>query len=41
MSYKVIPVDKFKREAKRLVKKYPSLKIELAEIADSLSEELL
>lgn len=39
MSYKVIPVDKFKREAKRLVKKYPSLKIGLAEIAESLSEE--
>lgn len=39
MSFKVIPVDKFKREAKRLVKKYPSLKIELAEIAQSLSEE--
>ena len=39
MSYKVIPVNKFKREAKRLVKKYPSLKIELAEIAESLSEE--
>ena len=39
MSYKVIPVDKFKREAKRLVKKYPSLKIELAEIAEPLSEE--
>ena len=39
MSYKVIPVDKFKREAKRLVKKYPSPKIELAEIAESLSEE--
>lgn len=39
MSYKVIPVYKFKREAKRLVKKYPSLKIELVEIAESLSEE--
>ncbi|MBT9484356.1 addiction module toxin RelE [Sediminibacterium sp.] len=39
MSYKVIPVDKFKREVKRLVKKYPSLKIELAEISESLSEE--
>lgn len=39
MSFKVIPVDKFKREAKRLVKKYPSLKIELSEIAQSLSEE--
>ena len=32
MSYNVIPVDKFKREAKRLVKKYPSLKSELAEL---------
>ena len=39
MSYKVIPVDKFKKEAKRLIKKYPSLKVELAEVADSLSEE--
>lgn len=39
MSYKVIPVDKFKREAKRLIKKYPSLKIELSEIAESLSLE--
>lgn len=39
MSYKVIPVDKFKKEAKRLVKKYPSLKAELAAIAYSLSEE--
>jgi mRNA-degrading endonuclease RelE of RelBE toxin-antitoxin system len=37
MSYKVIPVDKFKKEAKRLIKKYPSLKIELAEIAENLS----
>jgi hypothetical protein len=37
MSYKVIPVDKFKKEAKLLIKKYPSLKIELAEIAENLS----
>ena len=29
MNYKVIPIDKFKKEAKRLVKKYPSLKQEL------------
>ena len=29
MNYKVIPIDKFKKEAKRLVKKYPSLKEEL------------
>ena len=37
MNYKVIPVDKFKKEAKRLVKKYPSLKSELAELAEALS----
>ncbi len=38
MSYKIIPVDKFKKEAKRLVKKYPSLKSELTDLAHSLSE---
>ena len=32
MSYSVIPIDKFKKEAKRLVKKYPSLKNELAKL---------
>jgi hypothetical protein len=37
MNYKVIPVDKFKKEAKRLIKKYPSLKIELADLAQVLS----
>ncbi|MDP1843512.1 MAG: hypothetical protein Q8K64_08845 [Sediminibacterium sp.] len=37
MNYKVIPVDKFKKEAKRLVKKYPSLKSELSELAEALS----
>lgn len=37
MNYKVIPVDKFKKEAKRLIKKYPSLKLELTELAESLS----
>jgi len=37
MNYKVIPVDKFKKEAKRLIKKYPSLKLELTELAKSLS----
>ena len=37
MNYKVIPVDKFKKEAKRLIKKYPSLKSELEELANSLS----
>ncbi|OYY08362.1 MAG: hypothetical protein B7Y67_16910, partial [Polynucleobacter sp. 35-46-11] len=33
------PVDKFKKEAKRLIKKYPSLKSELTELAASLSIE--
>jgi mRNA-degrading endonuclease RelE of RelBE toxin-antitoxin system len=38
MSYNVIPIDKFKKEAKRLVKKYPSLKTELSELNNILSE---
>jgi mRNA-degrading endonuclease RelE of RelBE toxin-antitoxin system len=38
MSYNVIPIDKFKKEAKRLVKKYPSLKGELAELSNLLAE---
>jgi mRNA-degrading endonuclease RelE of RelBE toxin-antitoxin system len=29
MNYNVIPIAKFKKEAKRLIKKYPSLKKEL------------
>ncbi len=33
MSYSVIPIEQFKKEAKRLVKKYPSLKKELAELS--------
>lgn len=37
MSYNVIPIDKFKKEAKRLVKKYPSLKKELSELSTLLS----
>jgi mRNA-degrading endonuclease RelE of RelBE toxin-antitoxin system len=36
MSYSVIPIDKFKNEAKRLIKKYPSLKIELAKLNKDL-----
>lgn len=39
MNYKVIPVEKFRKEAKRLIKKYPSLKDELLELANSLSIE--
>lgn len=37
MSYSVIPIAKFKKEAKRLAKKYPSLKAELT----ILNEELI
>ncbi len=32
MNFSVIPSDKFKREAKRLIKKFPSLKQELADL---------
>lgn len=31
MSYKIIPTEKFKKEAKRHLRKYPSLKEDLAE----------
>lgn len=37
MSYKIIAIDKFKKEAKRLIKKYPSLKDELLKLSNSLS----
>ena len=37
MSFSVIPSDKFKKEAKRLAKKYASLKEELAELNDTLA----
>ena len=36
MSYSIIPIEKFKKEAKRLIKKYPSLKNELAELNEIL-----
>jgi len=36
-NFKVIPSDRFKREAKRLVKKYPSLKKELSDLSQTLS----
>ncbi len=39
MDFSVIPSDKFKKEAKRLIKKYPSLKKELADLATTLSTE--
>ena len=37
MNYSVIPADKFKKEAKRLSKKYPSLKKELGDLGVTLS----
>ena len=33
MNYNIIPIDKFKKEAKRLLKKYPSLKKELSALS--------
>jgi len=39
MSFSIIPSDKFKKEAKRLVKRYPSLREELAELNDTLMNE--
>ena len=36
MNFSVIPSDKFKREAKRLIKKFPSLKQELADLNTTL-----
>ena len=36
MSYSIIPTEKFKKEAKRLIKKYPSLKNELLELNNEL-----
>ena len=38
MSYKVETTDSFKKEAKSLIKKYKTLKPELAKLADTLSE---
>lgn len=38
MKFKVIPTDKFRKQAKRLVKKYASLKTELAELGSTLQE---
>lgn len=39
MSYSVIPTERFKKEAKKLIKKYHSLKNELAELNKNLSEQ--
>jgi mRNA-degrading endonuclease RelE of RelBE toxin-antitoxin system len=36
MGFKIIPTDKFKKEAKRLIRKYPSVKTELRELENIL-----
>ncbi len=36
MSFNVIPIEKFKKEAKRLIKKYPSLRQELIDLNKNL-----
>lgn len=38
MSYNIVPIDNFKKEAKRLIKKYSSLKSELIELNNQLEE---
>ena len=38
MSFSVIPSEKFKKEAKRLLKKFPSLKEELIQLSNELSK---
>ena len=38
MGFNVIPTDVFKKEAKRLIKKFPSLKEELRELDQLLTE---
>ncbi len=38
MSYKVDAIEQFEREAKRLKKKFPSLKTEINELIDNLED---
>ena len=38
MSYNIIPTHRFEKELKRLVKKFPSLKKEFAELINEISE---
>jgi mRNA-degrading endonuclease RelE of RelBE toxin-antitoxin system len=39
MNYSVIPTGRFKKEAKRLVRKYPSLKHELSDLSAELEKD--
>lgn len=38
MSFEIIPILPFRREAKRLIKKFPSLRNELLKLIESLKE---
>jgi hypothetical protein len=38
MSYNIVPIDNFKKEAKRLIKKYASLKKELLQLNEQLEK---
>ena len=38
MSYNIVPLENFKKEAKRLIKKYASLKSELLELNEQLEK---
>lgn len=37
MSFSIVPTERFKKEAKRLSKKFPSLKAEFAELNETLT----
>ena len=39
MSFEIIPILPFQRQAKRLIKKFPSLKNELLNLIESLKEQ--
>ncbi len=38
MSYSILPTHKFEKELKRLVKKFPSLKVEYAELIEEITQ---
>ncbi len=39
MNYEIIAIPKFKRDIKKLTKKYPSLKSEFANLVDNLEQQ--
>ncbi len=41
MSFEIIPISPFQRQAKRLIKKFPSLKGELLNLIESLKDQPL